>query len=146
MGVYKDSRDYVDHDFNTTTVTVNSEHKVEGLEMLEVEMDEDEVSVQKSGDGLGIFVVDPSTSGTIKLTILEASATNDIMWALHKSGASFPVSVLDTAAPNLNCSGKKMKIVKRPVIKRSKEHDMIEWVCIAVYLKAEGGSYSLAAA
>ena len=35
--------------------------------------------------------------------------------------------------------------MKPPVVKRSKEHDMVEWVCTAVYLDVRGGSYSVAA-
>jgi len=146
MGVYKDRRDYVDHDFNTTTLTIDGEHKAEGLEMIEVEKTEDDTTVKEAADGLGIFVVRPSKSGTIKFQILEASATNDIMWALRSGGSSFSVSVLDVAAPELDCNAAKARISKAPVVKRGIDHDMVEWTLIAVYLDVKGGSYSLASA
>jgi hypothetical protein len=143
MGEYLDTRDYEDHDFNTTTLTINKEHKAEGLNTIEVERDGEEYTTQGVASGLGLFVFHAKKEGTIKFTCLEASATNDVMWALRESGDSFHVSVLDTVAPNLNCNAKKMKIEKPPVIRRMEEHDVIEWTCRAVYLNMKGGSYKI---
>jgi len=140
---YKTRRNYVDHDFNSTTLTINGEHKAEGLEMIEVERTEDETVVVESGDGMAMFSNSASRSGTIKFQVLDASATNDVMWDLHKAGTSFKLSVLDVAAPNLDCKGAQCRVQKRPIVKRSKEVDVVEWVCIVAYLDAVGGSYTL---
>jgi len=146
MAKYKDRINYVDHDFNNSSLTINGAHVAQGLESIEVELDEDEVDVVKVGDGTGIFVNDPSRSGTIKFQILEASATNDVMWALRTAGTSFPISFLDSSAPNLDCHGNNCRIQKPPVVKRSKEVDIVEWVCKCVYLDVKGGAYSLQSA
>ena len=146
MAKYRDRVNYVDHDFNNTTLSINGTHIAEGVEMVEVELDEDETTVQKVADGTGIFVNDPSRSGTFKFQILEASATNDIMWALRAANSSFKVSLLDVAAPNLDCHGNQCRIAKPPVVKRGKEADVVEWSLICVYMDVKGGSYSLQAA
>lgn len=146
MAVYRDRVNYVDHDMNNTTLSINGEHVAQGVEMIEVELDEDETTVQKVADGTGIFVTDPSRSGVIRFQILEASATNDIMWDLRAANSSFKVSVLDVAAPNLDCHGNYCRVAKPPVVKRGKEADVVEWVLICVYLDVKGGSYSLQSA
>lgn len=146
MANYKNRRNYVDHDFNNSVLTIAGENKAEGLEMIEVELDEDEVTVQKVADGMGINNLGLSRTGIIKFQILEASATNDVMWDLREGGAAFSLSLLDSAAPNLNCNGAKCRIVKPPAVKRGKETDVIEWVCSCVYLDVKGGSYRLASA
>lgn len=146
MAVYRDRVNYVDHDMNNTTLTINGTSVAEGVEMIEVELDEDETTVQKVADGTGIFVTDPSRSGVIRFQILEASATNDTMWALRTANSSFKLSILDTASPNLDCHGNYCRIAKPPVVRRGKEADVVEWVCICVYLDVKGGSYSVQAA
>lgn len=146
MAKYRDRVNYVDHDMNNTTITIDGTHLAEGVEMVEVELDEDETTIQKVADGTGIFVNDPSRSGVIRLSILEASATNDELWAKRAANSSFKVSVLDTAAPNLDCHGNQCRIAKPPVVKRGKEADVVEWVFICVYLDVKGGSYSLQSA
>jgi hypothetical protein len=143
MAIYRDRVNYVDHDFNNTTLSIDSDHVAQGLQMIEIELDEDETDIQKVADGTGLFVTNPSRSGTIKFQILEASATNDKMWELRESNSSFPVSLLDTAAPNLNCRGSYCRIGKPPVVKRGKEADVVEWMCKCIYLDVKGGSYSL---
>jgi hypothetical protein len=125
---------------------INGTDKAEGLEMIEVEFDEDEVTVQKVADGTAIYSTNPSRSGTIKFQIIEASATNDVMWTLRKNNTSFSIGILDPTAPNLTCRGAKCRIGKPPVIKRGLECDIVEWTCICTYLDARGGSYSLASA
>lgn len=146
MGNYKDRRNYVDHDFNTTVLLINGEDKAEGLEMIEVELDEDETTVQKVADGMAIFVKNPSRSGTIKFQFLEASKTNDVMWALRTGDTSFKLSIQDPSAPNLSCKGAKCRIGKPPIVKRGLEADVVEWTCICAYLDVKGGSYALASA
>ena len=146
MAVYKDRRNFKDHDFNNTSLLIAGEDKAEGVEMIEVELDEDVTTVQKVADGTGIFANNPSRSGTIKFQILEASATTDVMWALHKSNEAFSIGILDPTAPNLSCRGAKCRIGKPPVIKRGLEADVVEWVCVCAYLDVFGGSYSLASA
>ncbi len=142
---YKDRRNYVDHDFVTTTVTINSKNKGEAVNQLVVDRDVDEYTTQVAGDGIGIFVRDPSQAGKIEIEFLEASASNDVMWDLEADGATFPISVLDTAVPNLTASG-RFKIAKKVSIERDKGHKFVRWICITVYLDHRGGGYALAAA
>lgn len=144
MGVYRDRINYVPHDFNTTVLTINSEHKAVGLDSLTVARAEDAVTVKTVGDGTGIPELNPSREGTITFSVLEASATNDYMWDLYEAGTAFPVSVLDSNAPNLDASGTYCYVSKVPDLVKSKEHSVVEWTCICVYLKMRGGSYTLA--
>ena len=146
MTDYKQRRNYVDHNFNTTTLTINNTHKAEGLESLAVERTEDEVTVQNSSDGMAIFSEVPSLVGTITFSILEASATNDIMWEHDQSKTQIALDVKDTASPNLDCRSAKSRIVKAPTIERGREQSMVEWVCVCTYLDVKGGSYALASA
>jgi hypothetical protein len=145
MTVYKDEINYVGHDFNTTTLTLDGEHVVQGLESLEVERTKDATSVQEVADGTGIFVNHPSKSGQVRFTILEASPSTSVLQTLYDSGAVFKVSVLDSNAPELDCSG-RCKIMKMPVVKRGAEADLVQWTLVAVYLKTKVGSYTLASA
>lgn len=146
MGNYKDIRNYVDHDFNATVLSINNEHNAEGLEMIEVELDEDENTIQKVADGSAIIVQNPSRSGVIRFQILEASATNDVMWTHRENNTSFSIGILDPNAPNLSCKGAQCRIGKPPVVRRGPEADIVEWTCICAYLNVKGGSYSLVSA
>ncbi len=146
MGIYRERRNYVDHDPNSITILIDGENKVEGFDSLVVELDNDESTVQTVADGTGLFVANPTTSGEIRISFIEASPTNDIMWALLKAGDSFKISVQDANAPLLDAHGNKCRVKKRPVINRGAEADVVEWVCSVVYLDCAGGSYSLASA
>lgn len=145
MGKYQKGKNFVDHDFRTTTITIDGTTIAEGVDTLAVELEEEETTVDKVADGSAIMVVNPSSAGSITIEMLEASATNDDLWALRESGRQFPVSVLDSAAPNLNCNASYMRIAKPPVVHRSVEHAKIEWKLVAAYLNVKGGSYALAA-
>ena len=145
MGVYKDRVSYKDHNFATSVLTINGVHNAEGMESVEVELDEDETTIQKVADGTGIFVKGTSRSGTFKFQILEASATNDVMWALRQADTAFKLSFADPTSPNLDCHGNVCRVLKAPVVKRGKEADVVEWVCNSIYLDVKGGSYLLTA-
>ena len=146
MGSYNEVTNYKPHSFNNTTLLIDKEHKAVGVEMVEVELTEDEVTVQTSADGHAIFVETPGTSGIIRFQCLEASATNEYMWDLLETRATFSISMLDKEAPTLDVSSPKCRIGKRPVIRRLREHDVVEWVCVCTYIKCRGGSYRLDAA
>jgi hypothetical protein len=143
MAKYKARRNYVDHDFNNTTLTIDGEHKAEGLEMIEFELDEDENTIQKAADGVALINNNPSRSGTIKFQVLESSATTSIMWALRTANRAFKVSMLDTASPELDCKGAFCRIGKPPIVKRGLNGDVVEWLLICPYLDVLGGSYTL---
>lgn len=145
MAIYKDRINYVDHNFNSYTLTIDGDHVAQSLDSVEVELDDDEVDVTKVADGTGVFDINPSRSGTIKFSMLEASVTNDKMYELREVGAAFSVSGLDTSRPNYNCNGKKMRIVKPPVELAGTTANVVEWICKAVYLDVKGGSYSIQA-
>ena len=146
MAVYKTRRNYVDHDFNSTNITINKVHKAEGVNSLTVDRSEDKFSVTEVADGMAQFAFKPSRVGTFVLEILEASATNDVLWDLEIAGASFNISVLDANAPNLDCNSPNCHIVKKHTITRDGEAPMIEWTFLCTYLEMRGGSYTLEAA
>jgi hypothetical protein len=146
MAEYKSRRNFTPHNFNNTTITIDKTDKAEGVETLEVEPTNDEVTVQDAADGLAIFVENPSRVGEIRLSFLEASATNDKMEELYKSKATFSIDVKDSAVPDLDCRSAQCRISKHPTITRGREATFVEWVCICTYLDIKGGSYALVSA
>ena len=146
MAAYKDRVNYVPHSINNVTVTIDGEHKIEGLELFEAEMDEDELTVQTVADGTGILVENPSRAGTIKLTFLEAGASSDKLYELLEGRDVFSVAALDAAAPDFDVHGTYCRVMKRPPIRRGREADTPEWVFVCVYLDMKGASYALATA
>ena len=146
MADYKDRINYEDHDFNSTTVIINGEHKVEGLDSVTVEYENDEVGIQTVNDGTAIPVVNPRRNGTITIGFLEAGATTDVMYGLLETRTAFKVQIKDSVAPNLDCKGARCRVMKRPNIVRGAEATIAEWVLIVPYLDSKGGSYSLASA
>jgi hypothetical protein len=146
MVQYKDDVDIVAHNFNNTTLTFAGEHNAVGLEMVEVDRDEDEVETQSVADGMAISVENPIKTGTFKCQVLEAGPTTDWLWAKRNERKSFKITLTDTASPNLNCVGRKCRIAKPPTIKRGKEADVTEWTFVVPYLDMQGGSYRLEAA
>ncbi|GEM_PF-5610884 len=146
MAAYKDRKNYVPHSINNVTVTIDGEHKIEGLELFEAEMDEDEVTVQTVADGTGILVENPSRAGQIRIQFLEAGASSDKMYELLEGREVFSISALDVAAPNFDVHGNYCRVMKRPVITRGREAGVPEWVFVSVYLDIKGGSYALATA
>jgi len=146
LSIYKDRRNYKDHDFNNTTFTINKEHKAEGLNRITVTMTEDEVAVQTVADGLGLFVNNPKISGSIVFETLEASATNQYMWDMWRAKTSFATSILDKVVPDLNVAGAKCRIMKRADIERVTEATVSEWTILCVYLDSDGGGFTLESA
>jgi len=141
MGTYKDRINYVDHDFNSTTLLINSEHKGEGLDTIAVEKLSDRVTVTEVADGMAILNNGKSRVGTITFECLEASATNDYMQERVDSGESFPIALSDDNAPNMKAGGGKFRVMEDPVINRGAEAAMVEWVCITAYLDGKTGAY-----
>jgi hypothetical protein len=146
MAKYKDSLNFVDHDFTSITATYNGTDKVEGLDSIEVEMDDDENTITDVSDGTGNFNFNPGRKGTIRIGLLEASATSDIFWDARDGNAQFSLAVNDANAEKFKVSGQKCKIMKPPVITRRKEQEVVVWEFKCVYLEARGGSYKIAAA
>jgi len=143
MGEYKDDINVRPHNFNTSILTIDSTHNAEGLEMIEVEDTSDNVVVKTVASGMAIFEESNDQSGTIKFQTLEAGPTTDIMWALVATRNAFKLNFSDSNAPELKVTGKYCRVQKKPVLKRGQEGDVVEWVCIATYLKSKGGSYRL---
>ena len=144
MANYRSRRNYVFHSINNLTILIDGVHKVEGLDLFEAELDDDEVVLTKVADGLGIMSTNPSQSGTIKVNWLEASKTTDDVWAILDSGASFSISAIDSSADNFDVRGQYCRVQKRPVVSRGAEATVSEWVFITAYLDIKGGSYALA--
>lgn len=140
---YQEVLNYKNHNFNSTTLLINKEHTAQALEMIEVDRANDRVTITEVASGHAGFNEIPSQVGTIKFQCLEASPTNDVMWALVESGESFQVAVTDSNAPNLAASSAKSQILKRPTINRGKEQAIVEWTVSCTYLKTKGGSYRL---
>lgn len=143
MGLYKDPIEYKPHSFNSSTLTLDREHVVEGLDTVECEMDEDEWEQQSVASGATIPVHNPIESGEFRFTFLEASATTDWLTEKLRAHGSISFSFTDENAPNLNANSRRAYIRKRPMLKRGKEVDVPQWILSCPYLKCEGGSYAL---
>lgn len=147
MPTYKDRKNYVPHDFNNTTLTLGGEHKAEGLDAISMEMDEDEVTTQSTGDGMAQFVENPGITGTITVSCAEASATNGWLWDKWKAKGSFSVQMRDTASPQLKAGGDYCRIMKRPILARNKnEMPIVEWSIKTCYMDLEAGAFYLESA
>ena len=145
MGQYKDEIDVVAHNFNNSTLTFDNKHAATGSEMFQAERTNDELSVFEVGDGTAQFVESPSRIGEFTYQTLEAGPTNKYLWALRDERRSFPVSMVDASAPELDSSGKKCRIMKPPAIVRDKEAKTVEWKFLVTYLKMKGDGYRLEA-
>ena len=145
MARYKDKRNYVDASINTSTLLINDEHKAEGVNRIEVEMVDDEVTVVKAADGLGHFNVNPSREADMTVELSESSTTNRTLWDLWKGGGSFKVAHTNTAKPEYNCSG-IFRIMKRPVESQQLESQFVEWTLKTVYADYEGDGFKLVTA
>lgn len=146
MADYKERLNFVDHNFITTTCTVDKLHKMQGLHMLEVERNEDEVTTMEVDDGTAIMVEGNSRTGEIRMHCLEASPSNTYMSDLAKERRSFAISILDTNAPEMKADGKYCRVKKRPIIRRQRDHQVVEWVCVVTYLDCHGAGYTLESA
>lgn len=143
MTVYKDVVNFVPHNLVNSVFTVDGENNLNGIETIEVEFDEDEVTFQAVADGMAIANENPIRKGQLRVSFLEASPSSKVMWDLRESGAFFPVSFSDSASPDLKANGQYCRIMKPPVLKRLNETDITEWVIVTGYLKARGGGYKL---
>lgn len=146
MGTYQTRRNYKVHNFNNSTLTLGGEHKAEGMDGFDVELDEDEVETMSVADGTGLFVENPSLKGTIKIRLLEASTTNAWLSDKRAERSTFSVGFLDSTVPDLECSAQQCRITKMPMVTRGKDPAVVEWVLKTVYLDVKGGSYSLESA
>lgn len=145
MGLYKDNVEYTPHNFANTTVTLkdltdDSTHNVEALHTIEAARKESRWETQEVNSGPSIPVEKPQTAGSVKFTILEASATTD--WLNDHIDNRIQIVVSDAGAPNLNCSCKGYLMV-HPAVKRDQQADLPEWEIVSPYLKMVGGSYRL---
>jgi hypothetical protein len=145
MGEYKDNLDFEPHNFNTTTVTLKALesgdiHVLQALHTLEVSRKESRWTTQEVNSGVSIDVEKPSTAGSAKWTLLDASPSTD--WLFDHIDERVQVTVADSNAPNLNCSGKGRLMVPPP-IKRADTVDTPEWEVVVKYLKIRGGGYRL---
>ncbi len=147
MGGYKDKLNFKPHDLNNLVVSLNDEHKVQGIDSISAEYDDDHFSTQSVADGTAIPVKNPSRTGTITIAILEASPSNKTLWDLYRacvdSDTGFAVSAKDSAAPEFNIKETYCYIQKPPTIGRSNEAAVVEWIIVAAYLDVAGGGYSL---
>lgn len=146
MGTYQTRRNYKNHNFNKSTLTLGGEHKAEGMNGFDVDLDEDEVETMSVADGTGMFVENPSLKGTIKIRMLEASTTNAWLWTKRAARTTFSVGFLDEVVPDLECSAQQCRITKPPMFVRGKDPAVVEWILKTVYLDVKGGSYSLESA
>ncbi len=146
MGRYKDRVNFEPHAINNTTITLNGETVVTGLEVFEAELDEDETTVDKAGDGTAIFVKNASRSGQIRIQFLEAASVTDAIYTLLEADTPFKITALDSAAPNFDVRGNQCMVMKRPAIRRELLPDKPEWILACTYLNIKGGSYALATA
>lgn len=145
MVAYKDQLDTVAHNFANSTLTIDGEFTVDGLEEWAVELDEDEVTTQSVADGTAVFNESPVLTGTITFSSLEAPASTDKLWAKLEAGEPVKVAFVDSACPNLNAGAKRARFMKRPVVRRGKEADVVEWTLVATYIKSKSGSYKVEA-
>jgi hypothetical protein len=145
MTTYKDEVDTVPHDFNNSTLTIDGEFNVDGLEEWSVEMDEDEVTITSASDGTSVFNESPIKTGTITFSALEAPASTDKLWEKLESGDSFKIAFTDSAVPNLKVNAGRSRFVKRPTINRTRESEPVEWTIRCTYLNSKSGSYKVEA-
>lgn len=143
MTAYKDRLNFVDHNFNTTTLTIDKTHKAQGLHMIEAEYNEDETTTMEVDDGTAIMVEGNSRTGEIRFQVLEASPTNTFMQGLAKERRSFALSLDDTNVDDLKTDGKYCRVKKRPVLIRQKDAQVVQWDCVVTYLDLVGGGYTL---
>ena len=146
MAKYQTRRNLTPHTINNLTILINGEHKVEGLDLFEAELDEGEATVQTVASGLAVINENPSLAGQIRINFLDASASTDAVWTILDSGATFTISALDEAAENFDVKGAYCRVMKRPVISRGAEATVSEWIFVSGYLDIKGGSYAVAIA
>lgn len=148
MGYYQPPVAFEPHNFNSSTLTLNSPdldaaHVVEALDTVEVEFKENRWATSAVASGQAIFEHMPSLEGTLKLTLMEASASSGILSQLARSNSPVTFSFTDENSPELNCSSAQARVEKHAVVKRANEVDKPEWVFVCTYLKCESGGYRI---
>lgn len=148
MPYYKPPVNFEPHNFNSSTLTINSPDldgavTIDGLNTIEVELTNNRWGTQSSNSGMAIHTHNPSKEGTIKITLLEASSSSAILSALARSDAPVTVTFTDANSTELNCGSGQARVEKHAVVKRSNEVDTPEWVFVCTYLTCESGGYKL---
>ena len=143
MTRYKDRRNVAAYNINNLAILVNKTIKVEGLELFEAELDDDENTTDKTADGFAQFVGNPSTTGQIRVTYAEASAVTDQLYDLFDTNAPFSITAKDDKANKFDVHGQCM-VMKRPKVTRGALPDKPEWIFTCTYVTVKGGSYALA--
>lgn len=148
MPYYKPAVDYVPHNFNSTVVSVNNPdldglHVIDALDTIEVEPKEVRWTTQEVASGASIHVHNPKgRAGTIKITLLDASGSTDILNVLANSDSPTSISIKDANAPNLDCSSLQAR-VNKVMIKRGEEVDVPEWTFVCTVLNTRSGAYAV---
>ena len=143
MGTFKDRINYQPHNFNTFRVTLNGTDNVTGLNSFAVERNEDEVTPAIAADGVGLFQENPNISGIFELEIIEADATNAVLWDLWSAGTTFGVAAVDSNETRLNCAGAQCRVKKAPRREKQLEVSYVTWTIETIYLDLNGGGYSI---
>lgn len=146
MGYYGTQREAISHNINQVTITLGGTEKVEGLDMITVELNDDETAIFKVGDGTAQLVDYPDVDGTITITLSPTSQTNLWFWNKYKSKEAFSFSMADTAIKELATAAKQCKIKKRPIIQKQKDPQTVEWVLLSPYITCRSGNFTLASA
>lgn len=148
MPYYKPPVNFEPHNFNSSTFTVNSPDldgavTIDGLDTIEVEFTNNRWGTQSVASGMAIHTHNPSKEGTVKITLLEASASSAILSQLARSDAPITVTFTDQNSPDLNVSSGQARLEKHAMVKRSNEVDTPEWVFVCTYMTCESGGYAL---
>jgi len=148
MAYYQPPVNFKPHNFNSSTFTINSPdldgaHVVEGLDTIEVELKENRWATKMVASGATIHEHNPSREMTIKITLLDASASQLILSQLARSDSPVTVTFTDENAPDLNCSSQQARVEKHALVKRGTETDVPEWVFVCTYGTCATGGYRL---
>lgn len=97
-----------------------------------VSRDEDAFMKKVGADGEVARARNANRSGSVTLTLLQSSASNDVMAAFHaadslSSGAALPLLIKDNSGRTLVAADAAW-VKKEPDITRSKEIETVEWV------------------
>lgn len=140
---YKNEINVVPHSFNTITVLLDNNHEVQGLDVLEVQREADRYSNRSVADGTSIHQRNESRVGTLRLEVLEGTATTDFPWDKFENDKPLTIAVVDSNAPALTVNESHFRIVKAPMLIRKNDTENVEWIFSANYLKYRGGAYRL---
>ena len=140
---YRDEINVVPHDFTTTVITFDGEHKAQGVDVLEVTKTDDTYSNRGVADGTAIHQKNASRIGQIRIEILEATATSDYLWSAYENDRAVSIAIADSNAPNLKVNNSLCHILKPPMLVRKNETENVEWIFNTNYLNYRGGSYRL---